>query len=45
MKKNLKTPTKLKGKRKHGFRKRMSSKNGKKIVNQRRKKGRHKISL
>ncbi|MCF7875250.1 MAG: 50S ribosomal protein L34 [Candidatus Omnitrophica bacterium] len=45
MKKNLKTPTKLKGKRKHGFRKRMSSKNGKKIINQRRKKGRHKISL
>ncbi|MCF7916508.1 MAG: 50S ribosomal protein L34 [Candidatus Omnitrophica bacterium] len=45
MKKNLKTPTKLKGKRKHGFRKRMSSQNGKKIVNQRRKKGRKKISV
>lgn len=45
MKKNLKTPTKIKGKRKHGFRKRMSSKNGKKIVNQRRKKGRKKISI
>ncbi|MCF7873493.1 MAG: 50S ribosomal protein L34 [Candidatus Omnitrophica bacterium] len=45
MKKNLKTPSNLKGKRKHGFRKRMSSKNGKKIVNQRRRKGRKKISV
>ncbi|MFO8052662.1 MAG: 50S ribosomal protein L34 [Candidatus Omnitrophota bacterium] len=45
MKKNLKTPSNLKGKRKHGFRKRMSAKSGKKIVNQRRRKGRKKISL
>lgn len=44
MKKNLKTPTNLKGKRKHGFRKRMSSKNGIKIVNNRRKKGRKQVS-
>lgn len=45
MKKNLKTPTKIKGKRKHGFRKRSSSQNGQKILNKRRRKGRAKLSV
>ncbi|MFH1772566.1 MAG: 50S ribosomal protein L34 [Candidatus Omnitrophota bacterium] len=45
MKKNIKTPTKLKGKKKHGFRSRMESANGRKVLSRRRKKGRHKISL
>jgi len=45
MKKNLKTPTKIKGKRKHGFRKRSSSSSGRKILNQRRRKGRAKLSV
>jgi len=45
MKKNLKTPTKLKGKRKHGFRARMSSANGRKTIKRRRKKGRKKLAV
>jgi large subunit ribosomal protein L34 len=44
MKKNLKTPTILKGKRKHGFRKRMQSANGRDILKRRRAKGRQKLS-
>ncbi|MCD4780128.1 MAG: 50S ribosomal protein L34 [Candidatus Omnitrophica bacterium] len=44
MKKNLKTPTILKGKRKHGFRKRMESSTGQDIINRRRAKGRKKVS-
>lgn len=38
-------PRKKKRLRTHGFLKRMSSKNGKKIINQRRKKGRKKLSV
>jgi len=44
MKKNLKTPTKIKGKRTHGFRKRMKTKGGRKAINQRRAKGRKRLS-
>ena len=40
MKKNLKTPTIIKGKRRHGFRKRMATTSGKKVLSRRRKKGR-----
>jgi large subunit ribosomal protein L34 len=45
MKKNLKTPTKLKGKRKHGFRARKKSPGGKKILRRRRRKGRKKLAV
>ncbi|MDD4294330.1 MAG: 50S ribosomal protein L34 [Candidatus Omnitrophica bacterium] len=44
MKKGLKTPTKVKGKRKHGFRVRQASSEGKAIISRRRKKGRTKLS-
>jgi len=44
MKKNLKTPTKLKGKKKHGFRARMESLGGKKVIKRRRKKGRKRLA-
>ena len=44
MKKNLKTPTKLKGKRKHGFRARTASAGGKKIIKRRRQKGRKRLT-
>jgi large subunit ribosomal protein L34 len=44
MKKNLKTPTKIKRKRKLGFLARMSSKAGAQVLNRRRRKGRKVIS-
>ena len=45
MKKNLKTPTNIVGKRRHGFRRRMAKKAGRKILRRRRQKGRTRISL
>jgi large subunit ribosomal protein L34 len=45
MKKGFTTPTILKGKRRCGFRKRMSTRWGRKILNRRRKKGRKKLTV
>lgn len=44
MKKNLKTPTILKGKRTHGFRKRMETSDGQDVLKRRRAKGRKRLS-
>ncbi|MFT5388042.1 MAG: large subunit ribosomal protein L34 [Candidatus Omnitrophota bacterium] len=44
MKKNLKTPTIIKGKRKHGFRKRMETSSGQDVLNRRRRKGRKQLT-
>ncbi|MBI4982387.1 MAG: 50S ribosomal protein L34 [Candidatus Omnitrophica bacterium] len=45
MKKHLTTPTNIKGKRKHGFRKRMASRNGRAVLGRRRQKGRKKLCV
>ncbi|MFY9402948.1 MAG: 50S ribosomal protein L34 [Candidatus Omnitrophota bacterium] len=45
MKKNLKTPTNIVGKRRQGFRKKMSTRKGRKLLARRRKKGRKRLCL
>jgi len=45
MKKNLKTPTNIVGKRRHGFRSKMATRAGRRLLARRRQKGRKKISI
>ena len=45
MKKNLKTPTNIVGKRKQGFRSKMSTKAGRRVIKRRRQKGRKRICI
>jgi len=45
MKKHLKTPTKIVGKKRHGFRSKMATKSGRSLLARRRKKGRRKLCV
>ncbi len=44
MKKGLSTPSRTARRRTHGFRKRMASSNGRKVINARRAKGRKRLA-
>lgn len=44
MKKTLKTPTNIKGKKVHGFRKRMKTADGRNVIKARRSKGRKRLA-
>ena len=45
MKKNLKTPTNIVGKRRHGFRSKMATSRGRKLLARRRQKGRKRLTI
>jgi len=45
MKKNLKTPTRIVGKRSRGFRSKMASRSGRKLLARRRQKGRKRLTI
>lgn len=45
MKKNLTTPTNIKGKRRHGFRSKMATRSGRQTLARRRRKGRKKLCV
>ncbi|MFH1398449.1 MAG: 50S ribosomal protein L34 [Candidatus Omnitrophota bacterium] len=45
MKKNLKTPTNIVGKKKHGFRRKMATRAGRQTLSRRRRKGRKNICI
>jgi large subunit ribosomal protein L34 len=45
MKKNLKTPTNIVGKKRHGFRSKMTTRSGRKVLARRRHKGRKRLCI
>jgi large subunit ribosomal protein L34 len=45
MKKHLVTPTNIKGKRLHGFRRRMKTSSGQTVIRRRRRKGRKRLTV
>ncbi len=45
MKKGLRNPSSTSRQRTHGFRARMATANGRKVINRRRAKGRHRLSI